>query len=97
MGRSRKTSTTAYQWDRTARRVQVLGSGTALRIFDHQGLAWVVRAGDLGAGTNLARLVADITEADPDCAGRIVAELPDDWRHRLDAASGGLPDDELEP
>ena len=96
MARSKKQAATAYQWDRTARRVHSLGSGTAIRIFDHHGLAWVVRAGDTGAGTNLARLVAEITEADQDCGARIVAELPDDWRPRL-AAAGGLPDDELEP
>ena len=96
MGRTRKAATTAYQWDRTARRVHSLGGGTAVRIFDHHGLAWVTRAGDLDAGRNLARLLADITAADPDCAARIIAELPDEWRARLNAA-GGLPDDELAP
>ena len=79
---ARKKAADVYQWDRLALRVQSLGDGQAVRIFDHKGCAWVIRAGDIDAGKNLARLVADIRDADGDCADRIVSQLPDAWADR---------------
>lgn len=91
---ARKKKDDVFQWDRTSLRVQSLGDGQAVRIFDHKGCAWVVRAGDIDAGKNLARLVADIRDADGDCADRIISQLPDAWADRyLEHIAGGDAED----
>jgi hypothetical protein len=79
---ARKKKDDVFQWDRTSLRVQSLGDGTALRIFDHLGHARKVDGSDVDPGKNLARLVADIRKADGDCADRIVSQLPDAWADR---------------
>jgi hypothetical protein len=60
-----------FMWSRDASRVQVLGNGQFVRIFDHEGRTWQVPA----RPGHLSGLLDGMYEADPECALRIVAEL----------------------
>jgi len=91
---ARKKKDDVFQWDRTSLRVQSLAGGANLRIFDHLGHARKVDGSDIDAGKNLARLVADIRDADGDCADRIISQLPDAWADRyLEHVAGGDAED----
>ena len=75
-----KKNSHVFQWSRDARRVQVLAGGDALRIFDHTGRARMVYRRHPHSEELLGALLDTITAADPECAERIVAELPESWR-----------------
>ena len=73
-----------FQWSREAQRVQVLGHGHAVRIFDHTGCAWTLISSDLGVAANLQRLLAMIGDEDAECRERIYDQLPVEWQERAD-------------
>jgi hypothetical protein len=60
-----------YLWARDARRVQVLGGGSWVRLFDHVGAGWHVRASVDG----VLPVVAGVAAVDVECAERLVAGL----------------------
>ena len=72
----------SFQWSREASRVQSLNNGHAIRVWDHMGYAWVLIDTDIDASRNLRKLLAEIAEADAECAERIKAELPESWAVR---------------
>jgi hypothetical protein len=81
MARAKKKAD-VFQWDRNSLRVQSLGGGANVRIFDHEGHAWLVEGRAIDAGMRLAELIAEIRDVDVDCADRIVDQLPDVWAER---------------
>ena len=85
----------SFHWSRDARRVQVLGGGTNVRIFDHEGLSWVLHDRDAGCAAALQTLLAYVADHDSDCAERILDELPEAWRERAER-NLTKPDDEDE-
>jgi hypothetical protein len=85
----------SFHWSREARRVQVLGGGTNVRIFDHAGLAFVLQDRDANCAFELQTLLAYIADHDKECAERIYSELPEMWRERADR-NLTKPDDEDE-
>jgi hypothetical protein len=85
----------SFHWSREARRVQVLGGGTNVRIFDHAGLAFVLQDRDANCAFELQALLAYIADHDKECAERIYSELPEVWRERADR-NLTKPDDEDE-
>ena len=97
MARAKKKAD-VFQWDRNSLRVQSLADGTNVRIFDHEGHAWLVEGRAADAGRRLAGLIADIRGVDVDCADRIVSQLPDVWAERYAeaiAAGGDVEDVEV--
>jgi hypothetical protein len=90
-----KKSDQSFHWSREARRVQVLGGGTNVRIFDHAGLAFVLQDRDANCAFELQALLAYIADHDTECAERIYSELPEMWRERADR-NLTKPDDEDE-
>lgn len=71
-----------FQWDRSSLRVQSLGGGSAVRIFDHEGHARTLHIGYVDSGGRLVDLIDDVRAVDVDCADRIVSQLPDVWIER---------------
>lgn len=67
---ARKASET-YHWARDANRVQVLGAGEWVRVFDHKGQGHHVPA---RPGV-IAGVLEAVAGEDPECAERIVADL----------------------
>jgi hypothetical protein len=85
----------SFHWSREARRVQVLGGGTNVRIFDHAGLAFVLQDRDANCAFELQALLAYIADHDRECAERIYSELPEVWRERADRNLTKPDDDEV--
>lgn len=85
-----------FQWDRNSLRVQSLADGTNVRIFDHEGHAWLVEGRAADAGRRLAGLIKDIRDVDADCADRIVSQLPDVWAERYAEAIAGTDVEDVE-
>jgi hypothetical protein len=90
-----KKATQTFQWSREARRVQVLGGGTNVRIFDHEGLSWVLHDRDAGCAAALQTLLAYVADHDKECAERIYSELPEAWRERADRNLTKADEDEV--
>jgi hypothetical protein len=90
-----KKATQSFQWSREARRVQVLGGGTNVRIFDHEGLSWVLHDKDAGCAAALQALLAYVGDHDKECAERIYSELPEAWRERADRNLTKADEDEV--
>jgi hypothetical protein len=84
----------SFHWSREARRVQVLGGGTNVRIFDHEGLSWVLHDRDANCAFELQALLAYIADHDRECAERIYSELPEVWRERADRNLTNRDDDD---
>lgn len=85
-----------FQWDRNSLRVQSLGGGANVRIFDHEGHAWLVEGRAVDAGRRLVGLIEDIRGVDVDCADRIVSQLPDVWAERYADAVAGTDVEDVE-
>jgi hypothetical protein len=85
----------SFHWSREARRVQVLGGGTNVRIFDHEGFAWTLGDTDVDCAEKLQAFLADVRDHDSDCAERILDELPEVWRERADRNLTKADEDEV--
>jgi hypothetical protein len=77
---SKKKSNPTFDWSRESSRVQSLGDGNWVRVFDHRGKSHHIKvdSGDLPA------LVETIAKGDEDCARRIGIQLDTlvpDWRN----------------
>jgi hypothetical protein len=90
-----KKSDQSFHWSREARRVQVLGGGTNVRIFDHEGLSWVMQDRDANCAFELQALLAYVADHDKECAERIYSELPEVWRERADRNLTKADEDEV--
>lgn len=60
-----------FQWSRDVSRVQVLGHGKLVRVFDHEGKAHQIPARPAFIGGVLDAIYAE----DPECAERVINEL----------------------
>ena len=85
----------SFHWSREARRVQVLGGGTNVRIFDHEGFAWTLGDTDVDCAEKLQAFLADVRDHDSDCAERILDELPEVWRERAERKLTKADEDEV--
>jgi hypothetical protein len=90
-----KKTNQSFHWSREARRVQVVGGGTNVRIFDHEGLSWVLHDRDAGCAAALQTLLAYVADHDRECAERIYSELPELWRERVDRNLTKADEDEV--
>lgn len=60
-----------FQWSRDASRVQVLGNGSVVRVFDHEGKAHQVPA----RPAFISGVLDAINAEDAECAERVSGEL----------------------
>lgn len=83
---AKKKAEATFDWSRESSRVQSLGDGYWVRVFDHRGKSHQIKV-DSG---DLSPLVDEIAKGDEDCARRISIQLDTiapGWRSEVEDES----------